>query len=85
MNVARAEFVMSNTRVDHCPKTKMPEYAFIGRSNVGKSSLINMLCNQKKTSQNFFTTRKNTIDQSFFNQQEMVFGRFTRLWLCQSF
>ena len=48
MNVARAEFVVSNTRVDHCPKTKMPEYAFIGRSNVGKSSLINMLCNRKK-------------------------------------
>ena len=48
MNVARAEFVVSNTSVDHCPKTKMPEYAFIGRSNVGKSSLINMLCNQKK-------------------------------------
>tara|TARA_B100001059_G_scaffold236753_1_gene289777 strand:+ start:838 stop:1443 length:606 start_codon:yes stop_codon:yes gene_type:complete len=48
MNVAHAEFVVSNTRVDHCPKTKMPEYAFIGRSNVGKSSLINMLCNQKK-------------------------------------
>ena len=48
MNVAHAEFVVSNTSVDHCPKTKMPEYAFIGRSNVGKSSLINMLCNQKK-------------------------------------
>ena len=48
MNVAHAEFVVSNTRVDHCPKTKIPEYAFIGRSNVGKSSLINMLCNQKK-------------------------------------
>ncbi len=48
MNVAHAEFEVSNTRVDHCPKTKMPEYAFIGRSNVGKSSLINMLCNQKK-------------------------------------
>ena len=48
MNVAHAEFVVSKTSVDHCPKTKMPEYAFIGRSNVGKSSLINMLCNQKK-------------------------------------
>ena len=48
MNVARAEFVVSNTKVKSCPKTKMPEYAFIGRSNVGKSSLINMLCNQKK-------------------------------------
>ena len=48
MNVAHAEFVVSNTNVELCPKTKMPEYAFIGRSNVGKSSLINMLCNQKK-------------------------------------
>lgn len=48
MNVAHAEFVMSNTKVEQCPKSKLPEYAFIGRSNVGKSSLINMLCNRKK-------------------------------------
>ena len=48
MNVAHAEFVVSNTNVDLCPKTNLPEYAFIGRSNVGKSSLINMLCNKKK-------------------------------------
>ena len=48
MNVANAEFVVSNTNVEQCPKTKLPEYAFIGRSNVGKSSLINMLCNKKK-------------------------------------
>ena len=48
MNVAHAEFVVSNTKAESCPKTKMPEYAFIGRSNVGKSSLINMLCNKKK-------------------------------------
>ena len=48
MIVAHAEFVVSNTKVDLCPKTNLPEYAFIGRSNVGKSSLINMLCNKKK-------------------------------------
>ena len=48
MNVAHAEFVLSNTKVELCPKSKIPEYAFIGRSNVGKSSLINMLCNKKK-------------------------------------
>ena len=48
MNVAHAEFVVSNTKVDLCPKSNLPEYAFIGRSNVGKSSLINMLCNRKK-------------------------------------
>ena len=48
MNVAHAEFVVSNAKVDLCPKSNLPEYAFIGRSNVGKSSLINMLCNRKK-------------------------------------
>ncbi|MCD8177145.1 MAG: ribosome biogenesis GTP-binding protein YihA/YsxC [Tannerellaceae bacterium] len=42
-----ARFVISNTDVRKCPEGNLPEYAFIGRSNVGKSSLINMLTNQK--------------------------------------
>ena len=45
--IKKAEFVMSNSQVAKCPKELLPEYAFIGRSNVGKSSLINMLTNQK--------------------------------------
>ncbi len=44
----KAEFVMSNSTVMKCPKPDRHEYAFIGRSNVGKSSLINMLTNHKK-------------------------------------
>jgi GTP-binding protein len=48
MIVKDARFVMSNTDVDKCPKSDKPEYAFIGRSNVGKSSLINMLVDNKK-------------------------------------
>jgi GTP-binding protein len=47
MLIKTAEFVMSNSDVDKCPKDYVPEYAFIGRSNVGKSSLINMLTNHK--------------------------------------
>jgi GTP-binding protein len=47
MNITSAEFVMSNQDVKKCPNTGIPEYAFIGRSNVGKSSLINMLTNKK--------------------------------------
>ena len=47
MKISSAEFVMSNSDVAKCPKDKLPEYAFIGRSNVGKSSLINMLTNRK--------------------------------------
>ncbi|NGX83481.1 ribosome biogenesis GTP-binding protein YihA/YsxC [Aequorivita sp. KMM 9714] len=47
MHIKSAEFVMSNSDVDKCPKDRLPEYAFIGRSNVGKSSLINMLMLRK--------------------------------------
>jgi len=48
MIVKSAEFVVSNSDVSKCPDYSFPEYAFIGRSNVGKSSLINCLCNKKK-------------------------------------
>ena len=47
MRVKQAEFVISNTDIKKCPKADLPEYAFIGRSNVGKSSLINMLTERK--------------------------------------
>ena len=47
MLIKSAEFVMSNSDVAKCPKDRLPEYAFIGRSNVGKSSLINMLMQRK--------------------------------------
>ena len=47
MLIKSAEFVMSNSDVAKCPKDRLPEYAFIGRSNVGKSSLINMLMHRK--------------------------------------
>jgi GTP-binding protein len=47
MKINTAEFIISNSDVSKCPKDWLPEYAFIGRSNVGKSSLINMLTNNK--------------------------------------
>lgn len=48
MEINQVQFVISNSAVKHCPQDKKPEYAFIGRSNVGKSSLINMLMNRKE-------------------------------------
>lgn len=54
MEIKNAKYEISNSRADQCPATGVPEYAFIGRSNVGKSSLINMLTNNgglAKTSQ----------------------------------
>lgn len=47
MKINTAEFIVSNSEVSKCPQERLPEYAFIGRSNVGKSSLINMLTNHK--------------------------------------
>jgi GTP-binding protein len=47
MKIKSAEFIISNSDVSKCPKEPLPEYAFIGRSNVGKSSLINMLTDRK--------------------------------------
>ncbi|MDT0552917.1 ribosome biogenesis GTP-binding protein YihA/YsxC [Urechidicola vernalis] len=48
MKIHSANFIISNTDVSKCPKDQLPEYAFIGRSNVGKSSLINALTDHKK-------------------------------------
>lgn len=47
MKIKSAEFYISNSRADKCPDGNLPEFAFIGRSNVGKSSLINMLTGRK--------------------------------------
>ena len=48
MQITKAVYLISSPSVDKCPQPDRPEYAFIGRSNVGKSSLINMLCNNAK-------------------------------------
>jgi GTP-binding protein len=48
MQITKATYLISSPSFDKCPKPDRPEYAFIGRSNVGKSSLINMLCNNSK-------------------------------------
>lgn len=56
---------MSNTRIDHCPQTGLPEYAFIGRSNVGKSSLINMLTHKPKLAMTSATPGKTMLINHF--------------------
>lgn len=70
MEITSAEFVISNSRADMCPKTSLPEYAFIGRSNVGKSSLINMLTNQPKLTMTSATPGKTLLINHFLINKE---------------
>lgn len=65
MEIKSAEFIISNATVDQCPDTNLPEYAFIGRSNVGKSSLINMLTNNKKLAKTSATPGKTLLINHF--------------------
>jgi len=65
MQIKKAEFVISNTDVSKAPQEPLPEYAFIGRSNVGKSSLINMLTNQKKLAKTSGTPGKTQLINHF--------------------
>ena len=65
MKITSAEFVISNTDVNKCPKTGFPEYAFIGRSNVGKSSLINMLTGNKRLAMTSSTPGKTLLINHF--------------------
>lgn len=70
MEITSAEFVVSNSRADMCPKTHLPEYAFIGRSNVGKSSLINMLTKNPKLAMTSSTPGKTLLINHFLVNKE---------------
>jgi GTP-binding protein len=76
MQITKATYLISSPSVDKCPKPDRPEYAFIGRSNVGKSSLINMLCNNTKLAKISVTPGKTqlinhyTIESTTANQKK---------------
>lgn len=65
MKITEALFAGSSTRISERPKQKFPEFAFIGRSNVGKSSLINMLCNNRKLAMTSSTPGKTRLVNHF--------------------
>lgn len=70
MKITSAEFLISNSRADMCPDTTLPEYAFIGRSNVGKSSLINMLTGRKALAMTSSTPGKTMLINHFLINKE---------------
>ena len=70
MEIKKAEFTLSAPNEAMCPKDNKPEYAFIGRSNVGKSSLINMLTNNKKLAKTSATPGKTLLINHFIINNE---------------
>ena len=70
MDIKKSEFVISSPTVGKCPTDNKPEYAFIGRSNVGKSSLINMLCNHKGLAKTSATPGKTLLINHFIINNE---------------
>ena len=70
MEIKNSQFVISAPTVEKCPKDNKPEYAFIGRSNVGKSSLINMLCNHKGLAKTSATPGKTLLINLFLVNRE---------------
>lgn len=70
MEITSAEFIISNASVDKCPESNLPEYAFIGRSNVGKSSFINMLARNNKLAKTSATPGKTLLINHFLINKE---------------
>lgn len=70
MEIKKSEFVISSATLSQCPKDVKAEYAFIGRSNVGKSSLINMLCNHKGLAKTSATPGKTLLINHFIINNE---------------
>lgn len=73
MKITSAEFLISNTDITKCPEPKFPEYAFIGRSNVGKSSLINMVCERNKLAKTSQTPGKTQLINHFLINESIYF------------
>lgn len=72
MRIKQAQYLISSPRVEQCPAANRPEFAFIGRSNVGKSSLINMLANQKDLAKTSSSPGKTQMINHFeVNQKDM--------------
>ena len=70
MNITSADFFKSASALSQCPKPMRPEFAFIGRSNVGKSSLINMICNNNKLAKTSSTPGKTKLINHFLINED---------------
>lgn len=72
MKIEKAKFVTSAMDYSQVPDTDLPEVAFIGRSNVGKSSLINTLCNKKNLAQASSAPGENALSEFLFDKRQKL-------------
>ncbi len=80
MHIKRATYLISSPSFEKCPVPDRPEYAFIGRSNVGKSSLINMLCNNDKLAKTSNSPGKTQMINHFELTSVAKAGKFREHW-----
>ena len=73
MIIKEAKFIKSSSKIEECPKSHFPEYVFLGRSNVGKSSLINMLVNRNKLSKTSSKPGKTQLINHFLINNSLFF------------
>ena len=84
MKITQVEFVISAVRPHQYPEDALPEIALAGRSNVGKSSLINQMIHAQGLGANELAARQDAAAQLLSCERTSVSGRFSRLWLCES-
>lgn len=80
MEIKKAEYLISNADYQQCPKADRPEYAFIGRSNVGKSSLINMICRNNKLAKTSSAPGKTQLINHFEIESSVKSNKGTGKW-----
>ncbi|MDP1842265.1 MAG: ribosome biogenesis GTP-binding protein YihA/YsxC [Sediminibacterium sp.] len=80
MEIKKAEYLISNADYQQCPKADRPEYAFIGRSNVGKSSLINMICRNNKLAKTSSAPGKTQLINHFEIESSVKNNKGTGKW-----
>jgi len=80
MEIKKAEYLISNADYSQCPKADRPEYAFIGRSNVGKSSLINMICRNNKLAKTSSAPGKTQLINHFEIESSVKNNKGTGKW-----
>ncbi len=80
MEIKKAEYLISNADYQDCPKADRPEYAFIGRSNVGKSSLINMICRNNKLAKTSSAPGKTQLINHFEIESSIKNNKGTSKW-----